>query len=182
MGARTEGFLRYPISRLVVYNGITVLQYLLGGLALALGFGLSLAGYALAGLYLVYAFGQMYLLMPLMVCRHCTYYTLPEARCISGLNLAAKRIAGPGSKENFSLRAQGLLCHNNFYLASFVLPILLLIPALIVNFSFGVLALLLALVVLVAVRMLIVIPRVACGDCQARNLCPNAQQMGLSDT
>ena len=67
-------YIRYPVSSLFIYNGVTALHFLLGGMGIALGYGFSSAAYVAGALYLAFAFGQMYVLMPLMVCRNCVYY------------------------------------------------------------------------------------------------------------
>jgi hypothetical protein len=56
-----------------------------------------------------------------------------------------------------------------------------MIPALVLNFSPLLLVVFVAVVGLLALRMFVVFPKVACVHCRARNICPNAQSMGLSD-
>jgi hypothetical protein len=169
------------VSSLVIYNGATALHYVLGGFGIMLGYNFSWAAYLLGILYLVFAFAQMYVLMPFMVCRNCVYTKWEDALCISGMNVVAKRIAREGDVKDFGARGEGLLCHNNLYMAAKILPIVAMIPALILNFSLTLLAIFLAVVGLLAFRMFVVFPKVACGHCRAKNICPNAEAMGLSD-
>jgi hypothetical protein len=177
---KRSGYSRYPLSSLLVYNSATVLHYLLGGAGIIVGYNVSWFGILLSALYVTFAFGQMYVLMPLMVCRNCVYYKLEDSRCISGLNVISKKVAREGDVRDFPKRGEGLLCHNNLYMAAKVLPIVAMIPALIQNFSFLLLAIFLAVVGLLLYRIFVVFPRIACIHCRARNICPNAQAMGLS--
>lgn len=174
-----ELYKRYPISNVVLYNGITVLHFLLGGAGFILGYH-SWVGYLLGSIYLVFAFGEMYVLMPFRVCPNCPYFQLNDSLCISGLNVISKRITQQGNVKTFGIRAKGLLCSNNLYLASFIIPIVGLIPALIISFSSLSLAILLVMLALLIFRFFVLFPKVACGHCLAKNICPNAQAMGLS--
>jgi hypothetical protein len=54
-----------------------------------------------------------------------------------------------------------------------------MIPALILNFSLVLLTILLAVVGLLLYRFFVIFPKIACVHCSAKNLCPNAQAMGL---
>jgi hypothetical protein len=180
---QTDGALHtvYPLSSLLIYNGATLLHYLLGGLGLALAYGASWPGWLLAALYLLFAFGQMYLWMPLKVCPNCVYYRLAGSRCVSGLNLVSRRIARAGDAGDLAARAEGLLCPNNLYLAALVLPVVLILPGLVLSFSLLLLAIWLAVLALLLLRFFVLFPKVACGHCQARDGCPNAQAMGLAE-
>ena len=172
-------YTRYPFSSIVIYNGVTVLHYLFGGIGIILGYNFSWIAYLLGSLYLGFAFAQMYVLMPLIVCPNCVYYRLKNSLCISGLNVISKRIAREGEIKDFPKRSEGLFCHNNLYMAAKVVPILAMIPALIVNFSFLLLAIFLTVVGLLLLRIFVVFPKIACVHCRAMNICPNAEAMGL---
>ena len=74
--------------------------------------------------------------MPLKVCPNCVYYRLDNSLCISGLNLFSRKIAREGNIGDFGKRAIGTFCPNNLYLASLALPVVGIIPALFLNFSF----------------------------------------------
>jgi hypothetical protein len=176
--ARDGVYTRYPASSILTYNGLTVAHYVLGGIGIMLGYD-ALIGYVLGALYLVFAFGEMYVLMPLKVCPNCVYYKLEGSLCVSGMNVVSRRIASEGDVKRFADRASGLLCPNNLYIAALVVPILALVPALILDFAAPVLAILLVLVALLLLRFFVVFPRVACVHCRAKNICPNAQAMGL---
>jgi len=176
--AKVTLYKRYPWSSILTYNGATVLHFALGGLGIMLGYD-SLFGYILGVVYLAFAFGEMYVLMPLTVCPNCVYYKLGNSLCISGLNVVSRKIAGAGDVKRFSNRAKGPFCSNNLYIASMAIPIIAMIPALIINFSFIVLALLLVVVALLAFRFFVIFSKIACVHCRARNICPQAQSMKL---
>jgi hypothetical protein len=159
-----QAYTRYPLSSLLIYNGATALHYLLGGFGIMLGYNFSRAAYLLGFLYIAFAFVQMYVLMPLMVC--------PKV---------SRRVAGEGDVKEFAQRGEGLLCHNNLYMAAKILPIVVMIPALILNFSLLLLVIFLAVVGLLVFRMFVIFPKIACVHCRAKNICPNAEAMGLSD-
>ena len=84
----------------------------------------------LGSIYLAFSFTEMYVHMPLKVCCNCVYYKLENSLCISGLNIVSRRIAKEGCTKAFSNRAKGVLCPNNLYIASLVVPIIAIIPAL----------------------------------------------------
>src|SRR5271157_4730479 len=100
---------RYPISSILVYNGTTLFHFLIGGLILSYSsrfFGVF--GTVLGLLYISVSLFEMYILIPLQVCRNCVYFKLENGLCISGLNVLAQRIATEGSSSNFAERAKGL--------------------------------------------------------------------------
>jgi hypothetical protein len=152
---------------------------MLGGTGIMLGYN-SLAGYLVGSLYMVFAFIQMYIIMPLAVCPNCVYYRLNSSLCVSGLNVVSKRFVGAGDLKDFANRGQGILCHNNMYMAALFIPIIAIIPALVMDFAIPVLVLFLAVVGLLVFRMFVVFPKVACIHCSAKHECPNAQAMGLA--
>ena len=173
-------YLRYPLSSVLIYNGSTILHFLLGGIGITLGYGFSpWAGYTFGVLYLVFSFVDMYVVMPLTVCPNCVYYPAKDSLCVSGLNVLSKKIAKEGDLNDFPGRAAGLFCPNNLYLASLVVPIVAMIPALIVNFSVALLLIFLAVVSLLLFRFFIVFPRIACLHCRAKYTCPQAEAIGV---
>lgn len=119
--------------------------------------------------------------MPLKVCPNCIYYKLDNSLCISALNVVSRKVAKEGNVKAFPGRAKGLFCPNNLYMASLVIPIIVIIPALVLNFSFLVLAILLVVVGLLLFRFFVIFPKIACVHCRAQNVCPQAQSMGLSN-
>jgi len=145
-----------------------------------LGYGLSWLAYLFGALYLAFAFAEMYLVMPLTVCPNCVYYGMKDAVCVSGLNVISVRMAKKGDIKDFSKRARGIFCHNNMYIASLVIPVIAIIPALIINFSFVLLAIFILLLGLFIFRFFLLLPKIICPHCSAKNVCPNAQAMGLS--
>ena len=182
MDKKADLFLRYPLSTPWIYNGTTVLHFGLGGAVIFLGY--AFAGWIaplFGALYLAFAFGEMYLLMPLRVCPHCVYYGLDGARCVSALNLWSRRIARPGNIAKFGRRAEGLFCPNNLYMASLILPIVAAIPALILRFLWPVLGMLLGLVGLLVFRFFVIFPRLGCLHCRGKFICPQAASMGVRE-
>jgi len=98
------------------------------------------------------------------------------------LNVISRKIKKEGSMKDFPNRAKGLLSHNKLYMAALFIPIIGIIPALIFNFSFLLLAILLSVIGLLLFRMFVVFPKIACIHCRAKYTCPNAEAMGLSNT
>jgi len=171
---------RYPLSSVLIYNGSTILHFLLGGCGIALGYNFSpWVGYTFGILYFVFSFVEMYVIMPLTVCPNCVYYRAKDSLCVSGLNILSRKIAKKGDLKDFPGRAEGLFCPNNLYLASLIVPILAMIPALIVNFSVVLLIILLTVVGLLLFRFFIIFPRIACLHCRAKYECPQAGAMGV---
>jgi hypothetical protein len=163
-----------------LYNGTTLAHYTLGATGVIIGYDRRpVLGWTIGPVYLAFALVQMYGLMPLTVCPSCAYRRMDGARCISAMNLVSARLAAPRDKETFSRRGTGFLCHNNLYLAALILPLLLMLPALVFAFSWALLSVFLVVVGLLAFRMLILFPRVACGHCAAKKQCPNARAMGI---
>ena len=173
-------YTRYPLSSVLIYNGSTILHFLLGGIGIALGYSFSSwAGYTFGAVYLVFAFAEMYVLMPLKVCPNCVYYKAQDSLCISGLNVISKRITQAGEPNNFARRAEGLFCPNNLYLAALIVPILAIIPALIINLSIALLGVCVILVGLLLFRFFVIFPKLACLHCAAKFKCPQAGAMGV---
>lgn len=168
----------YPISSVLIYNITTVFHFLLGGAGIILGYH-SWIGGILGTMYVLFAFFQMYVLMPLSVCPNCVYYRMENSRCASGMNLVSKKIATEGNLNDFRKRGEGLFCHNNLYMAALFLPIILMIPTLIMDFSIMVLLIWLAVIGLLLFRFFVIFQRIACVHCTAKKDCPNAQAMGL---
>jgi len=171
-------YTRYPIASILIYNGATVAHYVLGGIGIIFGYG-SWIGYLVGPVYLAFSFTEMYVHMPLKVCCNCVYYKLENSLCISGLNVASRRMAKEGSVKAFPNRGKGVLCPNNLYIASLVVPILAIIPALILSFSVSVLVILLVLIGLLLFRFFVIFPKIACIHCRAQNICPQAKSMGF---
>jgi hypothetical protein len=178
--AKAKLYSRYPLSGVVIYNGSTILHFLLGGVGIILGYSFSSwAGYTFGILYLIFSFVEMYLVMPLAVCPNCVYHWAKDWLCISGLNVISKKIAKEGNLKDFPRRAQGPFCPNNLYLASLIGPIVAMIPALIVNFSVVLSIIFLAVMGLLLFRFFIIFPKIACLHCRAKHACPQAGDMGV---
>ncbi|MFH1834270.1 MAG: hypothetical protein ABH877_04530 [bacterium] len=176
-----EMYTRYPTRSVVLYDGLTVVHFLLGGSALLFGYPWRI-GIPLGAAYVLFAFLEMFLLMPLTVCPSCVYYRIEGSLCISGMNRWSRRIARQREASRFEERASGPFCPNNLYLIALVFPIVAVIPALALRFSLPVLVALLMLVALLLFRFFVVFPRIACVHCRAKSVCPNARSMGLSAT
>lgn len=175
-------YTRYPLSSILMYNGSTVIHYLLGGVGIMIGYAFSsFAGYLLGALYLAFSLIEMYIILPLTVCPHCVYYKIENSLCISGLNVVSKKIAKEGSPENFSKRAEGILCFNHLYIAALVIPIIAIIPALITNFSISLLIIFFVLIALLLFRFFVLFTKIACLHCRAKFICPQAGQMGVRE-
>jgi hypothetical protein len=171
---------RFPLSSVFIYNGSTVLHFLLGAVGIALGYNFaSWAGYGVGLLYLVLSLVDMYVVMPLSVCPNCVYYRTDDMLCISGLNLLSRKIAKPGNPKDFPKRAQGLFCNNNLYMAALVVPVLAMIPALFLNFSVLLLVIFIFVVGLLLFRFFVIFPKIACLHCVAKHKCPQAGAMGV---
>ncbi len=170
----------YPLRSVVLYNAVTVLHFgqATAGLLVAYDRWPALS-WVLALAYLAVALGHMYFMMPLVVCAACVYATMPEARCVSGLNLIAARLKLAPLAEFEARRTKGALSHNKLYMGSLIAPLPLLAAGLVVNFSSVALALLLSVAALLAYRILVVFRRVACPHCVAKGRCPNAKAMGI---
>ena len=138
-------------------------------------------GFVLGAAYLVFAFAQMYLVMPLAVCPHCVYYSIEAGRCVSGMNLVSRALTKQGDPDRFADRAKGLLSHNKLYMAALVAPLLIMPVGMVAFFWWPPLAIWLILAGLMAFRIFVIFPKVACVHCAAKRRCPNAQSMGLSE-
>jgi hypothetical protein len=179
---KAEIYDRYPISSVVIYNGSTILHFLTGGLILLfLTKIIGFSGIAVSALYIVLAFLEMYVIMPLKVCPSCVYFRTSGSLCISGLNVWSKMIAKPGNSTDFPQRAQGLFCQNNLYITSLVFPILLGVLILILKFNLLLLFFEIGLFLLLVLRFFLIIPSLACVHCRSKFVCPQAGQMGVRE-
>lgn len=173
---------RYPWSSVIIYNGTTIAHYILGGIGIMIGFSFSpWAGYVFGSLYLVFAFMEMYVIMPLTVCPSCAYYRLDNSLCVSGLNIVSRQVANKRDQKAFVKRAEGPFCFNNMYIAALVIPIIAIIAALIVEFSIPLLVILLSLVILLLFWFFVIFPKIACLHCAAKYQCPQAKSMGVRE-
>jgi hypothetical protein len=179
---KAKVYVRYPLSSVIIYNGATILHFGLGGFGINLGYGNTFLSSLGATLYVLFALAQMYLLMPRTVCSNCVYYKLENSLCVSGMNLFSRKIAKAGKLENFPERGKGLFCHNNLYMAALIIPIVAMIPALFIYFSYLLLATFLLVLGLMVFRIFVIFPKIACLHCSAKKICPNAQSMDLSDS
>lgn len=172
---------RYPKSSLLIYNGTTISHFLLGGIGIILGYGFSSLSILFGIIYLVFAFSEMYILMPLKVCPNCVYYRLQDSLCVSGMNIFSRKIAKKGNPKDFPNRAKGTFCPNNLYMASLIFPIVAIFPALIMNFSLILILIFIAIIGLLLFRFFIIFMKISCIHCLAKYTCPQAGQMGVRD-
>jgi hypothetical protein len=180
-GAVSEVYRSYPLRSVVLYNGVTGLHFGLASWGLLVAYDRwPVLAWTLALVYLVVALGQMYVMMPLVVCVACVYATMHGSRCVSGLSLIAARLKHAAPAEFETRRTKGALSHNKLYMGSLIAPIPLLTVGLILNFSPAALVLLLAVAALLALRIFVVFRRTACPHCAAKGRCPNAKAMGIA--
>ena len=172
----------YPLRDVALYNGVTLLHFGLAAAGLLLAYDRwPVVAWVLAIVYLLVALGQMYVVMPLVVCAACVYTTMPGSRCVSGMNLVAARLGRRTPAEEFEARrTKGVLSHNKLYMGSLIAPIPLLAVGLSFNFSALALAALLVVAALLAFRIFVVFKRTACPHCAAKGRCPNARAMGIA--
>ncbi|MFX1320475.1 MAG: hypothetical protein ACFFAQ_02415 [Promethearchaeota archaeon] len=172
---------KYSFLRVSIYEISTILHYLIGGLGLIIGYAFLWLGYLFGLIYIIFAFLQMYILMPLTVCPNCVYYRMEGSRCVSGLNKISRKIAKEGKPEVFPKRAEGVFCYNNIYMAALFFPIVALIPALILNFSLLLLLIFLIVLGLLVFRFFVIFPKIACLHCNAKFTCPIGEKIGVRD-
>jgi hypothetical protein len=171
---------RFPVGRVVLYNSTTIVHFGLASAGLLVAFSRwPVVAWLLGVVYLVFAFAQMYLVMPLKVCTHCAYRTLTHGRCVSGLNLVSGRFSRPRSRDAFAARSEGVVCHNNLYMTALIAPLALILVGLAVDYSVAGTVILLLLAALLAFRYFVLFRRVACPHCVAKRRCPNARAMGI---
>ena len=178
---KAKVYRKYPKSSIAIYNGATAGHFILGGVGIVLGYGFSLLTVLLGIVYIAFAFGEMYLIMPFKVCPNCPYYRMKDSVCVSGLNVVSRRLTGPGNPKNFPRRTEGLLCPNNLYMASLMIPLIAMIPALLFNFSPFLLVVFVAVIMLLLFRFFVIFMKIACIHCAAKYTCPQAEQMGVRE-
>lgn len=174
-----EPYTRYPISSIILYNSVTLLHFLLGSVGIIIGYDHLWWAYGLGIIYLLFATSEMWILMPIMVCPNCVYYAMEDGVCVSGMNLVSRKIAKQGEPRFFKGRSEGMFCHNNLYMAGLILPLVIMAPALILNFSVLLLGLFVSVVGLFLFRVFVIFFKVACAHCHAKYVCPNAESMGI---
>ncbi len=173
-------FSRYPLSSILIYNISTILHFLMGGAGIAVAYSFTgTPGFYSGLIYIVLAFADMYIYMPLVVCPNCVYYQADGSLCISALNVLSRKIAAKGALNNFSKRAEGLFCPNNFYMASLIIPILAILPALFMHYSHVLLIIFILITGLMVFRIFVIFPKIACLHCTAKFKCPQAESMGV---
>ena len=172
---------KYSFFRVFIYEASTILHYLIGGLGLIIGYAFLRWGYLIGLIYIIFAFLQMYILMPLTVCPNCVYYRMEDSRCVSGLNKLSRKLAKEGNPEDFPKRAEGVFCYNNIYMAALFFPIVASVPALILNFSYYLLIMFLIVVGLLIFRFFVIFPKIACLHCNAKFTCPIGEKIGVRD-
>ncbi|MFC2168651.1 hypothetical protein ACFLRW_06655 [Acidobacteriota bacterium] len=179
--AKAKLYKRYPLSSLLIYHITTILHFGLGGLGIIYGYNRMPISFIFGILYLMFAFGNVYALMPLKVCPSCVYRRMGGGLCIMGLNVVSRKIARVKNAVEFPKRAEGAFCSNNLYMFSLGVPIIALIPALILHFSILLLIIFVSLLGLMVFRIFVIFPKIACLHCYAKFQCPQAEQMGVRE-
>jgi hypothetical protein len=167
---------RFPLRQVGALNGLTAAQYVVGCAAIVFAYRrLPIVGLPVGLAYLVYAVTQHYVLMPLTVCPGCVYRAVRDGRCPSGLNvvsaLLCERSATAG---DFQQRSRGALCSSRLAQASWLAPLPLVVPGLVLSFS-AMAALLTGLVAVLALLRLLVVRRAVCPRCLAQRWCPEGR-------
>jgi len=155
-------------------NALTLGHYVVGCAAVLAAYrSYPVLGWPIGLAYLVFAVVQFYVLMPVIVCPGCVYRTMRAARCASGLNLISARLSPRATPPGgFEERNKGALCQDSLCLWSWILPVPLAVPGLILSFSWPALALTATVAVLATVRLVFVERLAVCPHCLARRWCP----------
>jgi len=164
---------RYPLWRVLALNGLTVLAYAVATLAIVVAYRpYPVVGLPVGLAYATFALVQLYVFKPLVVCPGCVYRGIDDGRCPTGLNLLSRRLGPPSADATgFRERGSGLLCQNTLSRWSWILPVPLALPGLLLAFSWPAAALIVAVVALALGRRLVV-RKTACPHCLARRWCP----------
>ncbi|MFX0076718.1 MAG: hypothetical protein ACFE96_14840 [Candidatus Hermodarchaeota archaeon] len=178
---KAELYKKYSFLPVFIYEFSTIMHFLIGGLGLIVGYSFLWWGYLTGIIYIMFAFLQMYILMPLTVCPNCVYYRMEDSRCVSGLNKISRKIAKEGRQEDFPKRAEGFFCYNNIYMVTLFFPIVASLPAFFFNFSPSLLILVLVVVGLLVFRFFVIFPKIACLHCNAKFTCPIGEKIGVRD-
>ena len=176
-----RSFRRYPLWRVLVVNGLTVIHYVAGASAIVFAYpNHPILGWPIGLAYLVYAMVQLYVLMQLLVCPGCVYRSIQGGRCPSALNLISARLRAPAQMAGFETRAQGALCQSSLCLWALLVPLPIALPGLVISFSWAGLAFSLRVATLTMVRLAGVFRLVVCSHCLARRWCPVAKARRLA--
>jgi hypothetical protein len=166
----------------LLYQALTLTQDASGAVVLVTGYQeWPCVGWPLAAAYLVFALVQLYVLTPLDVCPGCAYRAVPEGRCMAGLSvLSAKLAPTAGASAGFAQRRAGALCHTTLAVAAALAPPILVVPALVLAFSWTTLGVALGILFCAALRAEVVFRRLGCPRCLARRWCPVARALRLA--
>jgi hypothetical protein len=167
---------RFPLWQVGALNGLTAAQYLVGCAAIVLAYRrFPIVGLPVGLAYLVFAVAQHYVLMPLTVCPGCVYRAVRDGRCPSGLNVVSALLCeGSATAGEFQQRTRGALCSSWLAQASWLAPLPLVVPGLVLFFS-ATAALLAALVAVLALVRRLVVRTAVCPRCLARRWCPEGR-------
>jgi hypothetical protein len=179
---REKTLTHYPSSYIFLYNSSTILHFFLGAFALVIGYDFLWFKYLFGLFFLLFAFINMYIIMPLVVCPHCPYFSLEKSLCVSGLNIIANLITTKGNVKCFVKRNEGLVSHNNLIKLSLYLPFILILPAFFINLSIGLIIISFLLIGSIAFRLIYLIPVISCGHCRVKAQCPNAKKLKITST
>ncbi len=158
-----DGLEAYPIGRIVLANIIMILWIALGSLA-------SATVWPVAGwIFLIYAVFMVYFVMRKLVCTNCYYY---DKWCNIGWGKLAARLFRQGNIEHFA-SCRGIKIAPFFYASLTVIPLILLVIALIQQFTFTRLLILILLVGIGFYSGAVSRAR-ACAQCKMRFICPGS--------
>jgi hypothetical protein len=89
------------------------------------------------------------------------------------LNIIANMITTKGSKRAFHNRGKGLFSYDNLFFFSLLLPLAIVLPAFIINFSPELVIAVVLLLGSLAFRIFSIVPKVSCSHCKAKGACPH---------
>ena len=161
-------FTCYPLSHVLIHNGSLILHFFLAAYAIIVAYDFLWFRYLFGLFYLLFAFIHAYIILPLLVCPHCPYFTLENARCMSGLHIISAMITTKGTGKQFKTRTKGLLSYDSIFWLSMLLPLPLVLPAFLINLS---IQLVIACVLLsgsIAFRVANISPKLSCIHCRAK--------------
>jgi hypothetical protein len=170
-------FTSYPRSHVLIYNASLILHFFLAAYAIVVGYDFFWFKYLFGLFYLLFAFIHAYVILPLAICPHCPYFTLENACCVSGLNIVSVMITTKGSGKNFKTRAQSFSSYDSVFWLSILLPLPLVLPAFIINFSIKLLIACMLLLASIAFRLFYLIPNISCAHCKAKTKCSHYRKM-----
>lgn len=158
-----EGTDRYPISTVIFENILIVTWFVTGHLLLK---PFSEQG---SWLYLGFGFIMAYIVMRIIICKHCYYY---GKRCHTGWGKISALLTSKGETKRFGCGAAGKSIPM-FYALMTIIPLIFGIIKLVKSFDFSVLivfGIFLTSVILSSVP----VRKSACKKCKMKEICPGS--------